>query len=37
MAIVESVRGDLLAVAVREEVYRARWDDADQSGHETFK
>ena len=36
-SVVESVRDDLLAVAVREKVYRARRDDADQSGHETLK
>ena len=37
MSVVELVGDDLLAVAIREKVYRARWDDADQSGHETFE
>ena len=37
LSVVESVGDDLLAVAVREEVDRARWDDTDESGHETLK
>ena len=37
LSIVELIRDDLLAVAIREEVYRARWDDTDQCGHETLK
>jgi hypothetical protein len=37
LAIAESIRDDLLAVAIHEEVYRARWDDADQGGHKTLK
>ena len=34
---VEPVGDDLLSVSVREEVYRARGDDADECGHETLE
>ena len=37
MSVVDLVGDDLLAVAIREEVYRAGGYDADQSGHETLK
>lgn len=37
LSAVELVRDDVLSVTVREEVYRARGDDADEGGHETLK
>ena len=37
LAGVESVGDDLLSVAIREEIYRARGNDSHQSGHETLK
>jgi len=37
LSIIEFIGYDLFSVAICEEIYRARWDDADQSRHETFK
>ena len=37
LSVVELFGDDLLAVAIREKVYRARWNDADQGGHETLE
>ena len=37
LSIVKFLGDDLLAVAVREKIYRARWDDADQRGPKTLE
>jgi hypothetical protein len=37
LSVVELVGDDLLAVAVREEVYGARGDDADERGSEALE